>query len=271
VHYGAGHALERHGVITNVSERGVAISGAAYPVGTALLLVIEPADASAIEVQAYVAWSHRAMGRMGLQVAPDDAAYPAFLELAAARMSGERPAREQSPPPPGAQRPPPASTAPRPLYLHSPPVDQPSAAPPPDASAVPPEGSEPAPLSATMRARRTDPARVSSVTTRQQGMRVRMPRFEGAVAVSVAGAEDQRGRGFTTNVSRTGLALSCDRSYPKGTRVSLAINAGDDRVVQATGVVVRSTPSQRGVKLGLQIVDPDDSWIRFVDDVAHMG
>ncbi|MEW6542202.1 MAG: PilZ domain-containing protein [Nitrospirota bacterium] len=82
------------------------------------------------------------------------------------------------------------------------------------------------------------------------------PRMQVHFAISFAGMQTE-GKGTVTDLSLGGCGVECDRSMPKGTRLSLSISAPDEPtpIQVAIGVVQWSL----GRRFGLQFLSLSDA------------
>lgn len=98
---------------------------------------------------------------------------------------------------------------------------------------------------------------------------LRHPRFEEQLPVrfGLGGSLDRRG--FTGNVSRTGIAVRCAESFPPGTRLQVAITLPDAEIARIDGAVMWSNVVSEGAaqaELGIRILNADALYGRLVED-----
>ena len=187
--------------------------------------------------------------------------------------------------PPGGFSPASAPPGPRrPLSLPSPPVERASspsrysgsfprvvAAPasqvvPAPATSVPAEGG---PVDVEARISFASLPPVRTVAPGEPARRVRLPRFDGALPAQIGAGTLMDGSGFTANVSRAGLALTCDNHYERGKQVTVIVTTPDDRLVWVAGQISWTGTAAAGQRIGVQILNADDDWTKLVGDVAR--
>jgi hypothetical protein len=294
--YGPGATPQDTGTVIDVSVDGVSIRGTTYSVGTDLRLIIRPADSPPFNLEGQVVWSKNGINQMGVRLKATDAAYRSFMLRATSGApsaplsppTSNPPARPSFPP---AARPGVATGAPtRPQQMPTPGLGVPRVSIPPKASppnnvsggphpsatvplrpapsSPPPRYSEPPPV---VRVGSSIAVPIAPALPGGGVGRMRIPRYPGQYQVRVTAAGAVQGEGYTVNLSRIGLSVTCSGEYKPGSRLTIVVSLPDGRGAKVSGLIVWVYAAENGTELGIRILHADDVYMRLVDQVARLN
>jgi hypothetical protein len=284
------HGYTHEGQTLNLSDRGIALKGSSvFPSGTRLRIAVKPSDQPAFELDGVVVWARSAAdrggqdGEMGIRLSKETPRYSTFISRtreSAAFQKANPSSAASFPPRPLPALPLPTSVPPSVIITAAPSSLPPVAPAAPVRDAV----SFDAFLSASMPVQPGTPSGTMSVVTHppsypkgvqslppSPGMgRIRMPRFDDQLPVrwGVSGLEN---RGFTVNMSRTGIAFRTEKAVQPGARLNVAVTLPEGTTARATGVATwqRLVGEPGVIDVGLRLLHADVRYFGLIDELAR--
>jgi hypothetical protein len=303
-----GTSLELHGVgfTTNISSRGLGVSAlVVHPAGTRLRFELKLPGDEFCRLEGVVAWSMRGIsalqvpGSMGIRLDSADEAF--FRFLASQPVDVEEAGGPKSTPTQPAAAPSGAPTVPASAPGRTGATSVPASAAvtkspvaPPPSVAPPPPSRPPAPSPAAAAVVAGGAVAVAPASSREPSpvewwqepdvpgreparprhpMTPRVPRFFEQIPIRFGVTSHLDLRGFTENISRTGMAITCSYPLTPGDTVLFALTLPDERRCHGTGSVMwtrlgRSESVDRPV-MGIRIARVEHNYKELLDILAR--